>query len=262
MKKLILIFLINFFIALPVLAQESEDGLIWNYRSDRFLESLKEGHGIYDEATQRDLDKQIKEGLDINLIPVDLETCIKVALKNNYDIKIAATNAQEAKWLYARAVADLIPDFYYRYQIQALNGEFLVGDILPRVIRQNPIYSGITIDYPLGNGTIFYNMASQSNLYQAQKHNVKYTQSELLLKTTLYYYELLEAKLNIEVLLSNLRDRHEQLKLMQARYQIGIGSKYDILRADAQYADAKQELISALNTLRLQQAKTFKYYGG
>ena len=71
MKKLILIFLINFFIALPVLAQESEDGLIWNYRSDRFLESLKEGHGIYDEATQRDLDKQIKEGLDINLIPVD-----------------------------------------------------------------------------------------------------------------------------------------------------------------------------------------------
>ena len=261
MKKLILIFLINFFIALPVLAQESEDGLIWNYRSDRFLESLKEGHGIYDEATQRDLDKQIKEGLDINLIPVDLETCIKVALKNNYDIKIAATNAQEAKWLSARAVADLIPDFYYRYQIQALNGEFLVGDILPRVIRQNPIYSGITIDYPLGNGTIFYNMASQSNLYQAQKHNVKYTQSELLLKTTLYYYELLEAKLNIEVLLSNLRDRHEQLKLMQARYQIGIGSKYDILRADAQYADAKQELISALNTLRLQQAKLSNIMG-
>ena len=155
----------------------------------------------------------------------------------------------------------MLPDFYYRYRIQALNGEFLVGDILPRVIRQNPIYSGITVDYPLGNGTVFYDMASRSNLYKSQKHNVKYTQSELLLNTTLYYYELLESKLNIEVLLSNLRDRHEQLKLMQARYQIGIGSKYDILRADAQYADAKQELITALNTLRLKQAKLANIMG-
>lgn len=247
--------------AIPGFCEEDEEGLIWNYRSDRFLESLREGNGIYDEATQRDLDKQIKEGLDINLLPVDLETCLCVALKNNYDIKIATTQREEAKWLYARAAADLLPDFYYRYQIQALNGEFLVGDILPRVIRQNPIYSGLTIDYPLGNGTVFFDMASRSNLYQSQKHNVKYTQSELLLNTTLYYYELLEAKLNIEVLLSNLRDRHEQLKLMQARYQIGIGSKYDILRADAQYADAKQELISALNTLRLQQARLANIMG-
>ena len=71
----------------------------------------------------------------------------------------------------------------------------------------------------------------------------------------------LEAKINIEVLLSNLRDRHEQLRLMIARYHIGIGSKYDILRAEAQYADAKQELISALNSLRLQQAKLANIMG-
>ena len=62
--------------AIPGFCEEDEEGLIWNYRSDRFLESLREGNGIYDEATQRDLDKQIKEGLDINLLPVDLETCL------------------------------------------------------------------------------------------------------------------------------------------------------------------------------------------
>ena len=61
--------------------------------------------------------------------------------------------------------------------------------------------------------------------------------------------------------MSNLRDRHEQLKLMIARYHIGIGSKYDILRAEAQYADAKQELISALNSLRLQQSKLANIMG-
>ena len=65
--------------ALPGFCESEEEGLIWNYRSDRFLESLKEGNGIFDETTQRDLDRQIKEGLDINLLPVDLETCLCVA---------------------------------------------------------------------------------------------------------------------------------------------------------------------------------------
>lgn len=261
MKKLILLIFIYFFIISPTIADE-DDGLIWDYHSDKFLESLKSDAGFYDERTQQDLDKQIKNGLDINLLPIDLERCIKIALQNNYDIKIAGTQREEAKWIYRNSMTQLLPDFYYRYQIQALNGEFLVGDVLPRIIHQNPIYSGITLNYPLvGNGSPLFDIASDKNLYKAQNHNYKYTQSELLLNTTLYYYELLEAKLNIEVLISNLRDRNEQLKLMQARYNIGIGSKYDILRAEAQYADAKQELITALNSLRLKQARLANVMG-
>ena len=144
-KKFIIIF-INLFLfftsfTTPAFsAEESEEGLIWDYRSDKFLESLKDGHGIYDEATQRDLDNQIREGLNITLLPIDLEFCLRTALENNYDIKISATQREENKWLYRRSIADLLPDIYYRYQIQALKGEFLVGDVLPRVIRQNPIF--------------------------------------------------------------------------------------------------------------------------
>ena len=266
MKKII-IYLINIFIFfssfLPSAAKDyTDEGLIWDYQSDRFLESLKDGKGIYDQTTQRDLDRQIKEGLNINLIPVDLECCLKIAQENNYNVKIAGTTKEQYKWLYMNSLAQLLPDFYYRYQIQSVQGEFLVGDILPRVIRQNPIYSGITINYPIvGNGSVLFDIASANNLYKAQKHTYKYTQSELLLNTTLYYYDLLLAKLNIEVLLSNLRDRGEQLKLMQARYHIGIGSKYDIYRAEAQYADAKQELLTALYDLREKQAQLANIMG-
>ena len=48
---------------------------------------------------------------------------------------------------------------------------------------------------------------------------------------------------------------------MIARYHIGIGTKYDILRAEAQYADAKQELLSALYNLRLKQARLANIMG-
>lgn len=236
--------------------------MIWDYKSDKFLESLKSGKAFYDKETQKELDNEIMKGLDIDLIPIDLDRCIKIALANNYDIKISETKQEESKWNYGNAWSQLLPDFYYRYQIQSLHGEFLVGDVLPRVITTNPIYSGIYLNYPIvGNGSPLFDIASDKNLYKASKHNLNYTQNEILLNTTLYYYDLLESKLNIEVLISNLLARTEQLKLMQARYQIGIGTKYDILRAEAQYADAKQQLIGALNTLRLKQARLANIMG-
>ncbi len=266
MKKAVSLFLLIclFLINRPAIAAlpKIEEELIWDYHSERFLELLKEGKSTFDADKQSDLDKQIKQGLDINLIPVDLSCCLKIAQENNYDVKISEQEKEQYKWLYRNNLAQLLPDFYYRYQIQSVHGEFLVGDILPRTIRQNPIYSGIMINYPIiGNGSVLFNIASGNNQYKARKHNYKYTQKELLLNTTLYYYDLLLAKLNIEVLLSNLRDRAEQLKLMQARYHIGIGTKYDILRAEAQYADAKQELLSALYNLRLKQARLANIMG-
>ncbi len=261
MKKIIICILFSFFIFYPCHAEEIDE-MLWDYQPDSFLESLKNDNGFYDEKTQKDLDKQIIKGLDITLVPIDLTCCIQIALENNYNIQIATTQKDEYKWLYRNSLTELLPDVDYRYQIQNLYGEFLVGGVLPRYIRLNPVYSGLTINYPLiGNGSPLFTIASVKNLYKARKHNVKYTQSEILLKTTTYYYDLLEAKLNIEVLISNLRDRKEQLRLMQARYQIGIGSKYDILRAEAQYADAKQELISALNQLRLLQARLANIMG-
>ncbi len=268
MKRLHKIFSRILFVTIIILTTLSpcqcreDEGLIWDYKNDEFLEALKSGGGIYDEKMQKDLDNEIKKGLEINLIPVDLECCLKIAMLNNYDVKISEQTKEQYKWLYRNAWTELLPDFYYRYQIQSLNGEFLVGDVLPRTIRQNPVYSGIVLNYPLiGNGSPLFDIAIEKNLYKATKHNYQYTKNELLLNTTLYYYELLLAKLNIEVLISNLRDRGEQLRLMEARYQIGIGSKYDIYRAQAEFADAKQELISSLNNLRLKQAQLANLMG-
>lgn len=250
------------FDALQQNSEESTDEMIWDYRSDKFLESLKDGHGIYDDATQQELDREIKNGLDIKLYPVDLTQCIQTAMENNYDVKIAGTKRDETKWNYRNSQTQLLPDINYAYEIQSLYGEFLVGNLLPQTIDTNPIYNNLRVDYPLiGNGSPLFDIASKKNLFKAAKHNLKFTKNELLLNTTIYYYELLEAKLNIEVLLMNLRDRKEQLKLMQARYHIGIGTKYDILRAEAQYADARQELFSALNSLRLKQARLANVMG-
>lgn len=232
-----------------------EDGLIWDYKNDDFLEYIKEDNPQKNLERQRKLDEEVKKALDINLLPVNLEDCITIALKNSTTLKISKSKTNEAKWTFANSMTFLIPQVYYRYQIQYLTGEFLVGGIFAQQIQANPVYSGINFSYPiLADAKQIFTAASNHNLYKASQHRINQTREDLLLNVSQYYYDLLQAKLNIDVLIINLKDRQEQLKLMQARHEIGVGTKFDVLRAEAELAIAKQELITSLNTLRLRQA--------
>lgn len=252
MKRIIIAIFIYFF--LPLFGY-CDDGLIWNYQNDDFMESTEESNPKKNAQRQEKLDNAIRQALDINLLPVNLEDCVTIALKNSSTLKIAKSNQLATKWEFANSLSFLAPDMYYRYQIQDVRGEFLVGGILPVRIDTNPVYSGFTFEYPiLSDPHALFQSASRKNLYDAAGHRVNYTREEIILKTTLNYYDLLQAKMDIEVLIVNLRERQEQLRLMIARKQIGVGTKFDVLRAESELAKAKQELITALNSLRLKQA--------
>ena len=57
--------------------------------------------------------------------------------------------------------------------------------------------------------------------------------------------------MEVEVQKVNLFDRLEQLRYTEARFQIGIGTLYDVKRAQAELAGAQQEYTATLNSLRL-----------
>lgn len=252
MKRLIIAIFVYLFIPLFGFC---DDGLIWNYKNDDFLNYLKEDNPSKIREKQERLDDEIKKALDINLLPVNMEDCITIALKNSSTLKISKERREEAKWIYANSMCFLIPELYYRYQIQDLRGEFLVGGVLPVALHINPVYSGVTFNYPiLADAREMFMAASKKNLLKSMDHKVNQTREELLIKVATNYYDLLESKMNIEVLIINLRDRQEQLRLMQARKEIGVGTKFDVLRAESELARAKQELITSLNNLRLKQA--------
>ncbi len=256
MKRFMIAILVSIFacIVLPQPAK-ADDGLIWNYKNDDFLDYLKNNDEKKLIERQKKLDDEIRRTLDVNLLPVNLEDCITIMLKNSSTLQIAKANKDAAKWTFANSMTFLLPDFYYRYQIQDVRGEILVGSVLPVKLHVNPVYSGFSATYPIfADWSQFFLAASSRSQYKAAEHNLNRTREELLKNVATSYYDLLQSKLNIEVLIVNMRDRNEQLRLMQARHQIGVGTKYDVLRAQAEYAKSKMELINALNTLRLRQA--------
>lgn len=259
MKKVLILIITLLFISHTAICKET---LIWDYNKDEFLKDLLEGKpGSIGIVDHKKLDQELSKSLEVELIYTNLKECLEIALDNNYNIKIKDSIKAENKWEFKNAKAQFLPDFSYIYNIQDLSGTYLVGGILTRTVHEVPITSTFQVLWSANQGKKFFTFAQRKNKLNSSCSNLNYTRDEIIRDTALLYYELLGLKLNLEVLKSNLIDRHEQYNLTAARYKIGEGAKFDVVRAVAEEAKAKQQYITAFNNLRLKQARLANVMG-
>lgn len=213
-----------------------------------FSEKLK-------ELQRPDLKGEVELNLDIDLVAIDLARALDTALHNNFDIKILQQKQDNAKWVYYESVSDYLPDFGYSFDIARYTGEFLAGNIIAILVNETPIQSKLFMDWDIFDGMErVYNVRSNKHLYKKSKFDAEFTTDEALRDTAVKYYTLLGFKIEIEIYTVNLEQRKAQLKINYDRFKAGVGTKFDVLRAEANVAQAEQELIDAYNKFRLAQA--------
>ena len=234
---------------------------VFDNRRDIFMDYVLH-EKEHEQEKQEYLDAQIQIDLDIQNVYFDLPQCLDIALQNNYNLKITNNTAQASRWDYNSKRAEFLPDVSGNFRISQVRGTFLLGGVAPDIVREIPIYFSVLTQYnALNNNKIFFE-TKVKQLYKKQAFkNNEFTKDEVILNTTLKYYNLLSKKLNIEVLRTNLLDREEQLRMTQARYEIGAGEKFDVLRAEAQLQIAKKDLVTELNALRFAQAEIANVMG-
>ncbi len=224
-----------------------------SYKS--FSQIIKGNASISDIEKQYIIDKEISNELGVSFVYMDLENCIKIALEQNYDIKIQDAVKRESYWLYKNSQFQLLPDIYYNFDLQNLEGEYLVGGIVATTTHEVPIQSLFKFEWStINQGKYFFYLAQAKNVLKSNKANLEYTKEEILLNTVLAYYDTLAKKMEIEVQKVNVYDRLEQLKYTQARFETGLGTLYDVKRAQAELAGAQQDYTATLNSFRLLQA--------
>lgn len=191
------------------------------------------------------------------IIHVTLEDCIALALKNNFKIKIANSEADEKKWIVRNRTSKYLPDFYYTYSISNLNGAFLAGGVIPTRVNETAIQDNFYVKWQLIDGGYrwFLRKAAKSKYDAAQKDAV-FTREEVLKNVAISYYRLLATKLSIRVLLRNLSEFEAHLEINKARK-----SEFDILRSQAAIADAKQDLAKRYSEYGREQANLANLLG-
>ena len=243
----------------PVFA---EDELIWHLQEDNFLENITSDKSPITEEKKVFLEGEIKKYLDTDVVYANLADCILTAAQNSYDLKINYHELRATNWEFWAKTAELIPDFSYSFDISDLRGEFLVGGVVPIRVRETVIQSSFDLIWDITNqGRTIFEMAAIKNAIKSAAYNLDYTLDEVLLNTALNYYDLLGRKLEIDVYRVNLQDREEQLKMIKAKYEMGLSSKFDTYRAEAEAARAKQEYITLFNSLRYLQARIANIMG-
>lgn len=261
MKKLFYIALFLFSMFFP-LRCNAEIGLIWEYKEDNFLENIDSNESPISEDKKVFLETEIKKNLDIDVSYATLADCIVTAAQMSYDLKINYHTLRAVEYEFGAKTAELLPDFSYTFNIADLRGEFLVGGVVPLRVHETVIESSFDLTWDITNqGRTIFEMAAIKKAIKAATYNLDYTLDEVLLNTALQYYNLLGKKLEIDVYRINLQDREEQLKMVEAKYRAGLSSKFDIYRAEAEAAKAKQEYITLFNSLRYSQAKLANIMG-
>ncbi len=197
------------------------------------------------------IEKEIKLDLDPTEVHINLEQCLRCSIAKNYDIRINDAAKEQEKWAFRKSLTEFLPDFGYEYVQRKLDGEILVGGVVPIETSQTTIRTMFEIRWLVFDGfRRFFDAKIAKQLYDISKLRLEFTKDEILLFTTSQYYKLLQDKLNIIILLKNLEQTQEQLEITKDRFEAGVGTKFDVLRSETEVLNSKQNLIEAFQQLK------------
>ena len=209
-----------------------------------------------------DIEKFIKREMEYDYVVVSLDECLDVAMKNNFDVQISDKEYFSYRYEYQNALAKFLPTLGTTSYISGYQGQFLVDNILSDSFNETALSFNLTVRHDLTQGgkTIFEARAAKY-FAKSKKHDLNFTRTEVLYLTTRYYFEMLLAKINIEIFLRNLIERNAQFALTKNLATSGFGTQFDVVRAQNLSAYARVELLNALNQFRLSQSRLANIMG-
>lgn len=181
--------------------------------------------------------------------PLGLYDAYRLALENHDVIKLAEEDLYQKRTDIKKAFSQVLPTVtvegsYIRYsERQTVSGFLLQPDDNKRFeIRINqPLYTG---------GREWSLLRQAKKMVIGTEKGVELTKEEIIMETARTYYGVLKAKKNVEIKEASLRRAEEQLRVAQTRLQVGTATRTLVLRAEAELAGIKAELVSAQRELK------------
>ena len=249
-SKLIIIFLfISCFLTGSVCAEEMQ--------SEELPEELPEEP---QKCEKPDVCGEIIFDPTVQEIPISLEEAISIVLDKNFDVKIFVQRKLRDKWLTYLAASEFLPDIAADFRVEALRGVFLAGEILPEEINSTPYRIRTFFVYDI-NARNWFALKEAYYNFKSAGQELEFTRDEALLEASRRYFELLRTKLQIEIHEIHVKQIEEQFTINLQRVAAGTGTRFDVLRAEADRDNAVQELLRARNAYRLAQAQLANVLG-
>ena len=186
--------------------------------------------------------------------PITLEQAIELAYRNNEALQVALLELDQSRSALREAQAALFPDLTLTNSLAALenpiDSDLSGGD--PDVNLDLDGTLQLTYDV-FTSGFRSGNIRSAERLVRVEELDVEILQEDLRLATTDDYYDLQNAIEQIRINQAFLQEAEQNLRDTSLREEVGVGTRFDVLQAEVQVANARQELALALSTKEIAQ---------
>lgn len=186
----------------------------------------------------------------------DLADVYRLALQNDAQLQAAASRRKAELENKPQARALLLPHIsaqasYTRYHDHVISrGPVASSTFFPNNSTYNEPSAGVSLTQPI------FNWSSWSQLEQADMQ-VAYAEAQfraakqdLLIRVSKAYFNLLQAKDNLQYALANKKAIAQQLNQAKQRYKVGTAANTDLQNARASYDQAKSQVIQAKAKVR------------
>lgn len=185
--------------------------------------------------------------------PLTLDEGIQLALANNHSLQAASKSVTSAREGISEAKAGFYPTLQFESSCTKLDsapsyGTMIMGDDViydAKGIVTQPLFTG-------GKLSSAYKLALSN--YESAEYEYERVKNDLILAVKSAYFGILKALKFQQVAADSVKQVEVHLRLVKNFYDAGTVAKVDVLRAEVQLANVRQNLIKAENGVSLAKA--------
>ena len=189
--------------------------------------------------------------------PLTLEQSIKIAMERSLILHSAVAGIEGSEFRRKEAITNFLPWWTGQYSWRLYNTPVTIGAVQTAAASgtgiptsQNIYNLGTTVNQSLFTGG--FNLATYRSArigVDLSKETVETTKRDIVLQVRVGYFTILRAEKFLAVAEQQVKNFEAQLEVTQAFFDVGIVPKNDVLLAEVNLANAKQQQVKAANVL-------------
>ena len=190
-------------------------------------------------------------------VHVNLQKAIEIALSENPTIKIADRTIEAKKYYKSEQIAALFPTLTgtgsYQRTVKKQTMVMSMGGQATEIEvgTSNNVSAGLSLSLPLVAAPTWYNLKLSQLDVEAAIENARSSRISLINEIKKAYYGLLFAQDSYRVLQVTYANAEFTAKNINDKYEQGLASDFDKLRADVQVKNQKPQLTAAESSIHL-----------
>jgi len=188
--------------------------------------------------------------------PLTLEESIKIAMERSLTLHSAVVGVEGSEFRRKEAITNFLPQWTGQYSYTKWSYPYIIGNLggnltgITQTVNSNVYNFNTTVSQPLFTGGL--NLATYRSTkigVDLSKETLETAKRDLVLQVRVGYFTILRAEKFLAVAEQQVKNFEAQLEVTKAFFDVGIVPKNDVLLAEVNLANAKQQQVKAANDL-------------